>query len=326
VLGYLDASSFLRGSMILDLVAARECIQKQIAHPLEITVTEAAFGIHETVNETMAQAASIHALEKGLKASSYAMIPIGGAGPVHACHVALKLGIERLVIPMGAGVASAFGFLASPMSFQFVQASVSPVQLLDEQVVEQLIEGLKKKGLTMLAESGLAAALCTTQVSAAMRYVGQGYEVEVPVSMGRLKQSFKQHLSEEFNRCYQNLYGRIEADTPAEVVSWRVVVQGPLPNLLEQLKANLIHTQASSTSADVAIKNSREVFCVFSKDFLPTPVYDRYALKTGMRFEGPAIVEERESTVVVPKYASVVIDQHHNMLIQLVDPTAQAVD
>jgi N-methylhydantoinase A len=212
------------------------------------------------------------------------------------------------------------------MSFQFVQASVSPVQLLDEQVVEQLIEGLKKKGLAMLAESGLAAALCTTQVSAAMRYVGQGYEVEVPVSMGRLKQSFKQHLSEEFNRCYQNLYGRIEADTPAEVVSWRVVVQGPLPNLLEQLKANLIHTQASSTSADVAIKNSREVFCVFSKDFLPTPVYDRYALKTGMRFEGPAIVEERESTVVVPKYASVVIDQHHNMLIQLVDPTAQAVD
>jgi N-methylhydantoinase A len=176
----------------------------------------------------------------------------------------------------------------------------------------------------MLAESGLTAALCTSYVSAAMRYVGQGYEVEVPVSMGRLKQSFKQHLSEEFNRCYQNLYGRIEADTPAEVVSWRVVVQGPLPNLLEQLKANLIHIRASSTSADAAIKNRREVFCVFSKNFVTTPVYDRYALKTGMQFEGPAIVEERESTVVVPKYANVVIDQHHNMLIQLADPTVQA--
>jgi N-methylhydantoinase A len=309
--------------MTLDLAAARDCIQKRIADPLAVTVAEAAFGIHETVNETMAQAASIHALEKGLKASSYAMIPIGGAGPVHACHVALKLGIERLVIPMGAGVASAFGFLASPMSFQFVQAAVSPVRVLDEQVVDQLIEGLKRKGLAMLAESGLAAALCTSQVSAAMRYVGQGYEVEVPVSMGRLKQSFKQHLSEEFNRCYQNLYGRTEADTPAEVVSWRVVVQGPLPNLLEQLKANLTRTQASSTSADAAIKNERQVFCVFSKDFVSTPVYDRYALKSGMQFQGPAIVEERESTVVVPKYSKVVIDQHHNMLIELVDPNAQ---
>ncbi len=324
VLGYLDAQSFLGGSMTLDLAAARQCIQKQIAEPLEIAVTEAAFGIHETVNETMAQAASIHALEKGLKASSYAMIPIGGAGPVHACHVALKLGIERLVIPLGAGVASAFGFLASPMSFQFVQASVSPVQLLDVQGVDQLIEGLKKKGLAMLAESGLAAALCTSRVSAAMRYVGQGYEVEVPVSMGRLNQSFKQHLSEEFNRCYQHLYGRTEADTPAEIVSWRVVVQGPAPKLLEQLQANLTHTQASDTSADAAIKNRREVFCVFSRAFVQTPVYDRYALRSGMRFDGPAIVEERESTVVVPRYAKVKIDQHQNMLIDLTEPVVQA--
>jgi len=309
--------------MTLDLTAARQCIQKQIAEPLEIAVTEAAFGIHETVNETMAQAASIHALEKGLKASSYAMIPIGGAGPVHACHVALKLGIERLVIPLGAGVASAFGFLASPMSFQFVQASVSPVQLLDVQGVDQLIEGLKKKGLAMLAESGLAAALCSSRVSAAMRYVGQGYEVEVPVSMGRLKQSFKQHLSEEFNRCYQHLYGRTEADTPAEVVSWRVVVQGPAPKLLEQLQANLTYTQASDTSADVAIKNRRDVFCVFSRAFVQTPVYDRYALRPGMHFDGPAIVEERESTVVVPRYAKVKIDPHQNMLIDLTEPVVQ---
>ncbi len=326
VLGYLDAKSFLGGSMALDLEAARQCIQKQIAAPLDISVTEAAFGIHETVNETMSQAASIHALEKGLKASSYAMIPIGGAGPVHACHVALKLGIERLVIPMGAGVASAFGFLASPMSFQFVQASVSPVAALDESSVEQLIQGLNTKGLEMLAQSGLSAALCTVQVSAAMRYVGQGYEVEVPVSMKYLHQGFKQHLVEEFSQCYKNLYGRTEDDAPAEVVSWRVVVQGPLPDLLEQLKKNLSEGRAPAQAADGAIKNHREVFCVFNKKFINTPVYDRYVLQAGMHFEGPAIVEERESTVVVPKYAKVVIDQHYNMLIHLADPATQAIN
>jgi N-methylhydantoinase A len=132
-------------------------------------------------------------------------------------------------------------------------------------------------------------------------------------------------LSEEFNRCYQNLYGRTEADTPAEVVSWRVVVQGPAPKLLEQIKANLTDTLDSETSAVAAIKKRREVFCVFSKDFVRTPVYDRYVLQAGMQFDGPAIVEERESTVVVPKFARVVIDQHHNMLIRLTDPTAQTV-
>ncbi len=323
VLGYLDANSFLGGSMVLDLLAAKQCIQTQIAQPLSLSVTEAAFGIHETVNETMAQAASIHALEKGLKASSYAMIPIGGAGPVHACHVALKLGIERLVIPLGAGVASAFGFLASPMSFQFVQASVSPVATLEPQGVAQLIEGLKNKGLAMLAQSGLAAERCSTHVSAAMRYVGQGYEVEVPVLLSRLANDFRQHLTEEFSRCYQNLYGRAESDTPAEVVSWRVVVQGPTPDLLDQLKAQLGQTHAAKQSAESAIKRSREVFCIFTRDFVSTPVYDRYALQAGMCFEGPAIVEERESTVVVPKYANVQIDQHRHMLISLATPPQQ---
>ena len=323
VLGYLDANSFLGGSMVLDLGAAKQCIHTQIAQPLSISVTEAAFGIHETVNETMAQAASIHALEKGLKASSYAMIPIGGAGPVHACHVALKLGIERLVIPLGAGVASAFGFLASPMSFQFVQASVSPVATLESQAVDQLIEGLKNKGLAMLAQSGLVAERCTTHVSAAMRYVGQGYEVEVPVSLSRLVDDFRRHLTEEFSRCYQNLYGRAESDTPAEVVSWRVVVQGPTPDLLDQLKAQLGQAQTAMQSADSAIKQSREVFCIFTRDFVSTPVYDRYALLAGMCFEGPAIVEERESTVVVPKFANVQIDQHRNMLIRLATPSLQ---
>ena len=102
------------------------------------------------------------------------------------------------------------------------------------------------------------------------------------------------------------------------------MVQGPAPKLLEQLQANLTHTQASDTSADAAIKNRRDVFCVFSRAFVQTPVYDRYALRSGMHFDGPAIVEERESTMVVPRYAKVKIDPHQNMLIDLTEPVFQA--
>jgi N-methylhydantoinase A len=131
----------------------------------------------------MAQAASIHALEKGLKASHYAMVPIGGAGPVHACHVAMKLDMRHVLIPRGAGVASAFGFLASPMSFQFVKAQISTLKQLDTAAVQGLVEDLQQKGLVMMSHSGLTRDQCRVKVSAAMRYVGQGYEVEVPVDM-----------------------------------------------------------------------------------------------------------------------------------------------
>ena len=314
VLGYLDAGSFLGGDMPLDLAAAGRAIETQIAQPLSLSIVDAAFGIHETVNEAMAQAASIHALEKGLKASHYAMVPIGGAGPVHACHVAMKLDMRHVLIPRGAGVASAFGFLASPMSFQFVRAQISTLSQLDTVAVKGLVEGLQKKGLAMMAHSGLTLDQCRVKVSAAMRYVGQGYEVEVPVDMVSPMADLVARMAHGFSACYQQLYGRTEKDTPAEVVSWRVVVQGPSPDLL-QVADSL--DEAALPQAVAALKGHRPVFCVQRQSFVTTPVYARHLLAVGAVLEGPAIIEERESTVVVPHLARVTVDAHWNLRIDL---------
>jgi N-methylhydantoinase A len=314
VLGYLDAGSFLGGDMQLDLAAAGHAIEKQIAQPLSLSVVDAAFGIHETVNEAMAQAASIHALEKGLKASHYAMVPIGGAGPVHACHVAMKLDMRHVLIPRGAGVASAFGFLASPMSFQFVKAQISSLTQLDTAAVQGLVADLQQKGLAMMSHSGLTLDQCRVKVSAAMRYVGQGYEVEVPVDMVSPMADLVARMAHGFSTCYQQLYGRTEKDTPAEVVSWRVVVQGPAPDLL-QVADSL--DEAALPQADAALKGHRPVFCVQRKSFVTTPVYARHLLAVGAVLEGPAIIEERESTVVVPHLARVTVDAHWNLRIDL---------
>lgn len=316
VLGYLDADNFLGGDMKLDKAAAERALQERIAGPLGLSITEAAFGIHETVNETMAQAASIHALEKGKKASDYAMIPIGGAGPVHACHVAQKLGMRRVVIPLGAGVASAFGFLASPMSFQFVQASVSTLAGLDVDGVRELIRKLERNGRQLLVSSGLGEAECRVRVSAAMRYVGQGYEVEVPV-VDLASADVPQRLASEFDRCYAALYGRTEKDTPAEVVSWRVVVQGPTPDLLPTLSLDPVREATARDRAESALKGKRRAYSLAAGDYTQMPVYDRYRLAPGARFEGPAIVEERESTVVVPAAAIVTVDAYRNLAIEL---------
>jgi N-methylhydantoinase A len=317
VLGYLDANAFLGGDMKLDVAAAERALQQRIAAPLGLSVTDAAVGIHETVNETMAQAAGIHALEKGKKASDYAMLPIGGAGPVHACHVALKLGIKRAVIPLGAGVASAFGFLASPMSFQFVQASISSLAGLDLAAVRDLIGGLESKGRALLLNSGVGPDDCRVRLSAAMRYVGQGYEVEVPVPGLDDAQGLRGQLAAEFDRCYAALYGRTEKDTPAEVVSWRVVVHGPTPELLHTVAPPSVSEASARDRAEAARKGERRAYDLALGDYAMTPVYDRYRLAPGARFTGMAIVEERESTVVIPQGSVVNVDGYGNLLVDL---------
>jgi N-methylhydantoinase A len=316
ILGYLDANAFLGGDMKLDRAAAERALHERIGAPLGLSLTDAAFGIHETVNETMAQAAGIHALEKGKKASDYVMVPIGGAGPVHACHVAGKLGMRRAIIPMGAGVASAFGFLASPMSFQFVQASVATLAELDVAAVRRLIDGLQRKGRELLLNSGVAAADCRVRLSAAMRYVGQGYEVEVPVpDLGDAQ--LAELLAREFDRCYLALYGRTEKDQPAEIVSWRVVVHGPTPELTRTVAPPQVSEAAAHDRAESARKGAREAYSAAQSRFVATPVYDRYRLQPGARLAGPAIVEERESTVVVPDGATVTVDGYRNLVVDL---------
>jgi N-methylhydantoinase A len=317
ILGYLDANAFLGGDMKLDRAAAERALHERIGAPLGLPLTEAAFGIHETVNETMAQAAGIHALEKGKKAADYVMVPIGGAGPVHACHVAQKLGMRRAIIPMGAGVASAFGFLASPMSFQFVQASVATLAELDVGSVRRLIDGLVRKGRELLLNSGIAAADCRVRLSAAMRYVGQGYEVEVPVTSLEDEGGLARQLAREFDRCYRALYGRTEKDQPAEIVSWRVVVHGPTPELTRTMATPQLSDAAARDRAETARKGSREAYSAAQGRFVATPVYDRYRLQPGTRLPGPAIVEERESTVVVPDGATVTVDGYRNLVVDL---------
>ena len=319
VLGYLDPDAFLGGDMKLDRAAAEAALQARIAAPLGLSITEAAFGIHETVNENMAQAANIHALEKGLKASAYAMVPIGGAGPVHACHVAQKLGMHRVIIPIGAGVASAFGFLASPLSFKLVHAAVSTLAALDAGAVGELIDSMQRKGRQLLVDAGLGEAECQVRISAAMRYVGQGYEVEVPVSsLHEDTAELARRLGAAFERRYAELYGRTEKSAPAEIVSWRVVVFGPTPELTPKVALESNHDVAAShDQAGAARTGSRRVYCLARRGFVDAPIYDRYRLVPGASLTGPAIIEERESTVVVPDGAAVSVDHYRNLLIEL---------
>ena len=309
-LGYLAADSFLGGDMRLDVEAASGALVRNVAEPLGVSVTEAAWAVHETVNENMAHAATIHALEKARNIGSYTMLPIGGAGPVHACNIAMKMSLPRVVCPLSAGVASAFGFLVSPTSFTFVQGAVMPLDALDFSGIGAMLAGMQRDGRELLSAAGVDQDSVRVECLAAMRYIGQGYDVEAPVNDEMLKACDRAAIRRAFERAYEAQFGRVERDMAVEVVSWRVVVSGPRPSI------ELAVAPGAPASAK-ALKGRRQVYFGPEAGFVEAAVYNRYSLQAQDTFEGPCIFEERESTTVVPPGARATVDANLNLIVDL---------
>jgi len=307
VLGYLGAGSFLGGDMALDVAAAERAIREHLAEPLGLSVVEAAWALHDTVNGNMAQAAAIHATEKARRIESFAMVPIGGAGPVHAAQVCRKLGIARMVAPAGAGVASAFGFLASPISFAFVRGWVAPLATLDFAALAALVEDLQDEGCRMAAEAGVAAEDAQTTVIGALRYAGQGFQVEAEIPRAAIAAADRDALRRAFEAAYLALYGRTEPALPVECVSWRVIVAGPVPRF------DLAREAACGGNA---VTGARPAWFP-GRGFVETPIIDRTRLGPGDRVAGPALVEERESTLVLPPGTEAFCDAALNLVVEV---------
>jgi N-methylhydantoinase A len=316
LLGYLAAESFLGGDMRLDAAAAEVAIAAHVGGPLGLSPVEAAWAVHETVNGNMAQAAAIHALEKAKRIGGYAMVPIGGAGPVHACHIGMKLGLSRIVAPLGAGVASAFGFLAAPTSFAFVQGWVASLAALDFGRLADLLGGMEAEGRRMVAQAGVDPAAATVRVLGAMRYAGQGYQVEAAVPFAAIAGADCDGLRAAFEAEYLRQYGRTEPGAPVECVSWQVIVSGPRPQM------DLTAAAAGAGRGGPACKGARPAYFPAAGGFVEAPVFDRYALAPGDGLAGPALVEERESTLVLPPGTRARCDAALNLVIELPLPTA----
>jgi len=216
-----------------------------------------------------------------------------------------------MISPYGAGVTSTVGFLAAPLAFDFVRTSYGRLNALDWSSVNGIYAEMEANGRDILLGSGVPEEQITYVRTADVRYVGQGYEVRVPLLTGQLDGSSQATVIEAFERVYTQLYGRIGPNVGLEVMSWRLVVSGPKPSL--RIKAE----GPTSGTAEDALKGSRRVYHPEWREFRETPVYDRYRLAPGATFDGPAIVEERESTVVLGPKARVVVDDLRNLRVDL---------
>ena len=310
ILGYLAADNFLGGDMQLDIEASKAAVKNTIADPLGLSIVDAAWDIHETVNEIMAQAAAIHALEKAKRITDYTMIPIGGAGPVHACNIALKLNLSKIVCPPGAGVASALGFLVSPTSFTTVQGGVVPLSRLNfKKAIRQILD-MEAQGRKLITAAGESESSIGVKVLASMRYIGQGYNVEVGMTKAVLIAEDAEAIRQLFEAVYLTQFGRIEPDMAVEIVSWRVVTAGPTPEID-------LAVARSVPQSDDCSKGHRQIYFGPKNGFVSAPVYARSKVQVGREFVGAAIFEERESTIVVPPGSHSHVDKALNLIINL---------
>jgi len=310
ILGYLAADNFLGGDMQLDIEASKAAVKNTIADPLGLSIVDAAWDIHETVNEIMAQAAATHALEKAKRITDYTMIPIGGAGPVHACNIALKLNLSKIVCPPGAGVASALGFLVSPTSFTTVQGGVVPLSRLNfKKAIRQILD-MEAQGRKLITAAGESESSIGVKVLASMRYIGQGYNVEVGMTKAVLIAEDAEAIRQLFEAVYLTQFGRIEPDMAVEIVSWRVVTAGPTPEID-------LAVARSVPQSDDCSKGHRQIYFGPKNGFVSAPVYARSKVQVGREFVGAAIFEERESTIVVPPGSHSHVDKALNLIINL---------
>jgi N-methylhydantoinase A len=309
VLGYLSPDYFLGGEMTLDRARVERAIEEHVARSLGCSVAQAAVGIHDVVNENMAAATRMHAAEKGQDPRRYTLIAFGGAGPVHAYGLARLLKIHRVICPFGAGVTSALGMLVAAPSTDLVRSYVSRLDHIDWDHLNGLFAEMEAEARALLVEAGADPAEITLRRAADMRYVGQGFEVTVPLSDNPLGPGSLEDLKERFLTTYAQLFERRITDVPVEAMSWRLAATGPVPNV------ELNFGGQPARRGDPR-KGTREVYFP-QTGFAPCAVYDRYSLTAGTQLAGPAVIEERESTIVVGPDARITVDKHLNLIVEI---------
>ena len=311
ILGKLDANKFAEGKMKLSTLASENSIASDVASPLEISSTEAAFGITEMVEENMANAARIHSVEHASDLSLCSMIAFGGAGPLHAVRLAEKLNIKRIIVPDNSSVGSAVGFLKAPMAYEVVRSRYMTLDKFNAKDVNELFAQLGEEAYGIVRDGAPEVELTETR-SAYMRYVGQGHEIEVLIPAHKLTSDDKKAIQAEYEKHYIRLYGRIIPERDIEILSWSMVVSSD-SQIVEGDDVALESCPAKSIeSSHVFIPNDLNQN---GGQHLNVPVYWRPDLAIGATFDGPALVTESQTTTYITENYKACIDQHRNLTL-----------
>ena len=291
ILGYLNPDFFLGGGMHIDAEAAKRSLES-LSGQTGLSVQDTVWGIHNIVNENMSAAALVHISERGKDINDYALLATGGAGPVHAYNMAKKLTIKKLICPPAAGVGSAVGLLMAPARIDRVISMVCRIEELDWQTFEALYKQLEKDAVKVLSETGADIQQLEISRLADMRYAGQGSEIVVHLPPGPYSIDDKGAIVTSFEDTYRRLFSRIPPDVSIQLVNLRVSVSAPMTG-------SKVEFTSVEQAAGGAFKQKRPVFFEEKGEYVETPVYDRYRISVGEIIDGPAVFEEKESTLII---------------------------
>jgi N-methylhydantoinase A len=306
MLGILDPDYFLGGEMDLDVELAEAALAR-VGAEIGVDAEAAARGMFDIVNSQMALALQTHVIERGEDPRSFAMVAFGGAGPVHAYEVARRLGIGRVICPPAAGVASALGFLVAPFAVDLVRTYPSRLGSIDWTQVAHRFGEMEAEARELLARSGAATGV-ELERRVDMRYAGQGYTVSVALPEGDLSASLAEPLRAAFGAAYEHRFGSRLASAEPEALHWRVTARVETANTALRFDPR--------PHGDVK-RGERETYFPESGGFVTCAVYDRYALDPGHVVSGPALVQERESTVVVGPSGVAEKDELGNLVVTI---------
>ena len=308
VLGRINPEGFAGGVVDLQPELASRVLEKAVGEKLALDTTFSAFGVSEIVDENMANAARVHAIEWGKDISARSMIAFGGAAPLHAIRLAEKLNIDEVIIPSGAGVGSAIGFLRAPISYEVVRSRFVSLSDFDPEIVNALLNEMSDEA-SEIVSLGAGSKDLVEQRLAYMRYHGQGHEIVVSVPVRKLNKSDSETLRQSFELEYSRLYGRSVPGQQPEVLSWTISVTAPKPI------TKVAYTKVNATTDTISV-GKRKLFDPGTSEFLEATVYNRYDLSQDSSVDGPAVIIESQTTTIVSKGYSVSANNYGHLVIR----------
>ncbi|MGO7534355.1 hydantoinase/oxoprolinase family protein [Rhizobium leguminosarum] len=305
ILGKLDPANFAGGAIPLSVEASRQAMSDDIGSVIGLDPEASAYGTCEMVDENMANAGRVHTVENGKNISDFTMITFGGAGPLHAARLCEKMGISTFLVPPGAGVGSAIGFLKAPFGYESVRSAVFNLSNFEYAKANRLLEAMKAEALGFV-EGGLDAGSPVVERTLFMRYAGQGWDIPVPLADDNFDAASAETIAASFEKEYERFFGRAIEGLDIEIVSWSVKASSPLPpveRIPSVAEGNVV--QPGGT---------RRLFEASQGAYLEAGIHERTGLKPGDVIKGPAVIVERETSAVLTSSFKAIV-QHDGSLL-----------
>jgi len=309
VLGRLNPDYYVGGEMRIDVNLAKAAIQKQVAEPLKLSLEEAAQGILKVVNANMIRGIRRVSVQRGHDPRQFALFCYGGGGPLHGTELAIELNVPRLIIPTSPGVNSAVGLLMADFRYDYSKTFLKKVSEVKLEDLHQQYKDLEEQARQQMLDEKIPEDKIVFHRSADMRYYGQGYEVDVPVPWGQLSKGHVEEIKQSFHQIHAQLYGYNQLEAEMEVVYLRLAAIGRVP------KPNFQKQALAGEDASGAFKGHRRVY--MDGQFVKTALYDRSRLQPNNRIEGPAIVEQFDSTTLIKAAQTAVVDEYLNLIVHI---------